>query len=87
MARIVSFSTFRGAAYASTSNYFSEEGRIRDLPASELPEDDPPISNRTRRRRVSRVALPGFVPSNRIGKPIKEQIDNEHAAFEGGADI
>lgn len=91
MARIVSFSVFRGAAYASTANYYSEEGRINpayqdDRPASELPEAEPTISKRAKRRRVSHIALSGF-SSGRIGKPTTQQENAAPTAFEGGAEL
>lgn len=88
MARIVSFSVFRGAAYASTANYYSEEGRINnpDSPASELPETEPTISKRAKRRRVSHMALSGF-SSGRIGEPTSQQENAAPSAFEGGADL
>lgn len=94
MARIVSFSVFRGAAYASTSNYYSEEGRINrpdspyqdDRPASDLPEIEPTISKRAKRRRVSHIALSGFA-SGRIGEPTTQDSNAGPSAFEGGAEL
>lgn len=84
MARIVSFSVFRGAAYASTNNYYSEEGRISDdRPASELPESEPPVKRR--KRRPSHVALSGFV--GRIGEPITQQTESTPKVFQGGAEL
>lgn len=87
MARIVSFSVFRGAAYASTRNYYSEEGRIQeDRPASELPESEPTIVKR-KRPRPSHVALSGFIASGRIGEPVLQRENAAITAFEGGAEL
>lgn len=86
MARLVSFTVFRGAAYATTRNYYSEEGRIQqDQPASELPESEPPTKKR-RRPRPSHIALSGFM-AGRIGEPIIQQGNAVPTAFEGGAEL